>query len=63
LRKKTDRQKLGGLLAAAVDYPNFKAEVHQRPDRVNKNRAFAEVWATMYRVQVEDSTGRIQASI
>jgi hypothetical protein len=63
LRKKTDWQKLGGLLTAAVDYSNFKAEVHQRLDQVNKNRAYAEVWATMYRVQVEDSTGRIKESI
>ena len=52
---KEDWRKLGGLLAAAVDYPNFKAEVHQRPDQVNKSRAYAEVWATMHRVQVEDS--------
>jgi len=63
LRKKTDWQKLGGLLEAAVDYPNFKAEVPQRPDQMHKNRAYAEVSATMYRVQVQDSTGRIQASI
>jgi hypothetical protein len=52
---KEDWVKLVGVLAAAVDYPNFKAEIHRRPEQVNKGRAYAEVWATMHRVQVEDS--------
>jgi hypothetical protein len=50
---KRDWVKLAGLLAAAVDYPNFKAEIHQRPDQANKGQAYAEVWATMHRLQVE----------
>ncbi len=50
---KRDWVKLAGLLAAAVGYPNFKAEIHQRPDQANKGQAYAEVWATMHRLQVE----------
>lgn len=60
---KEEWQKLAGLLAAKVDYPNFKAEVHQRPDQGNKSRAYAKVWATMHQVQVEDSRRQNQASI
>ncbi len=60
---KEEWQKLAGLLAAKVDYPNFKAEVHQRPDQGNKSRAYAEVWATMHRVQVEDSRRENQVGI
>jgi hypothetical protein len=56
---KEDWVKLVGVLAAAVDYPNFKAEVHQRPDQGNKSGAYAEVWATMHRVQVEDTKREI----
>ena len=55
---KRDWVKLAGLLAAAVDYPNFKAEVHRRRDQANKGRAYAEVWATMHALQMDERPGR-----
>jgi len=59
---KRDWVKLAAELASEVDYPNFKSAVHDRPDQANKSRAYAEVWATMHQVQVED-TAVFQADI
>jgi hypothetical protein len=50
---KRDWVKLAAELASEVDYPNFKSAVHRRRDQANKGQAYAEVWATMHRLQVE----------
>jgi len=55
---KRDWVKLAAALAGEVDYPNFKNAVHRRRDQANKGQAYGEVWATMHRVQVEDSGNR-----
>jgi hypothetical protein len=60
---KRDWVKLAAELASEVDYPNFKSAVHRKPDQRNKSRAYAEVWATMHRVQVEDSRRENQVGI
>ena len=46
--------KLAGLLASDVTYPNFKMAVHERADQANKKAAYAEIWWTMRRVQMEE---------
>jgi len=38
-------------LAAGIDYPNFKNEMHSRPDQAGKSHALMDVWLTMARLQ------------
>jgi hypothetical protein len=52
---KTDWAKLAAQLAAAVDYPNFKARVHERTDQANKGRPYLRIWGTMQDVQLAEN--------
>jgi hypothetical protein len=46
--------KLVGKLTEEVDYPNFKMAVHERADQANKHAAYAEIWWTMRRIQLDE---------
>jgi hypothetical protein len=51
---KLDWVVLASRLAAAIDYSNFKSAVAKEPSQRNKNEACHDVWATLYRVQLND---------
>jgi len=51
---KLDWVVLASRLAQAVDYSNFKSEVAKQPSQRNKHDAYHEVWATLYRVQLDE---------
>jgi hypothetical protein len=51
---KPDWVKLVAELASNVDYPNFKAAIHQRPDQENKGRPYLDIWSIMHAVQINE---------
>jgi hypothetical protein len=42
---------LAGRLGQEVDYPNFKAAVHQHTDQNNKYGPYLQIWSTMKGLQ------------
>jgi hypothetical protein len=46
---------LAAKLAEEVNYPNFKSEVHRRPDQHNKSRPYVAIWSVMHGVQMNES--------
>jgi hypothetical protein len=51
---KQDWVTLAGILAAAVDYSNFKDAVHKRKDQHSKAAAYLEIWRVMRDVQFDE---------
>ena len=51
---KQDWVTLAGILAAAVDYSNFKDAVHKRKDQDGKTAAYLEIWRVMRDVQFDE---------
>ena len=45
---------LAGRLAAGVGYSNFKSAVAKEPSQQNKSEAYHDIWATLYRVQLNE---------
>jgi hypothetical protein len=46
---------LAAKLAEEVNYPNFKSEVHRRPDQDNKSGPYMAIWSVMHGVQMNES--------
>ena len=51
---KEDWVTLAGILAAAVDYSNFKDAVQKRKDQDGKAAAYLEIWRVMRDVQFDE---------
>ena len=51
---KEDWVTLAGILAAAVDYSNFKDAVYKRKDQDGKAAAYLEIWRVMRDVQFDE---------
>ena len=42
-------------LAATVNYPNFKDEIHAREDQADKLDAYSDLWSALYEIQSRGS--------
>jgi hypothetical protein len=42
-------------LSMAIDYTNFKSEVHRHPDQDNKSSAYMTVWSALHKVQMAEN--------
>jgi len=42
-------------LAATVDYPNFKDEIHAREDQADKLDSYSALWSALYDIQSRES--------
>ena len=42
-------------LAATVDYPNFKDEIHASPTQADKLDAYSDLWSALYDIQSRES--------
>jgi hypothetical protein len=51
---KEDWGTLAGILAAAVDYSNFRDAVYKRKDQDGKTAAYLEIWRVMRDVQFDE---------
>jgi len=40
-------QTIMARLGETIDYPNFKARIHELPEQENKNAAYMQIWSTM----------------
>ncbi|MEK9754479.1 MAG: hypothetical protein VW338_14895 [Rhodospirillaceae bacterium] len=41
-------------LAETIDYPNFKNEIHRRPDQAAKSPAYTTLWGHLHSLQERD---------
>ena len=42
-------------LAATVDYPNFKDQIHASPTQADKLNAYSDLWSALYDLQSRES--------
>jgi hypothetical protein len=42
-------------LAATVDYPNFKDQIHASPTQADKLDAYGDLWSALYEIQSRES--------
>jgi hypothetical protein len=42
-------------LAATVDYPNFKDEIHSSDTQADKLDAYSDLWSALYEIQSRES--------